>query len=118
MFSGIFFLLSVYTWFSDSDNFVIFGYLVVSIVLILISVIYPDVLAPLNRAWFKLGEIMGKIVSPIVLGVIFFILITPVAMLTRLFGRDELRLKKRAIESYWIERNPPGPASDSFKNQF
>lgn len=61
---------------------------------------------------------MGKIVSPIVLGLIFFTLLTPCAMIGRLFGRDELRLKLPNTESYWVERTPPGPDPDSFKNLF
>ena len=61
---------------------------------------------------------MGKVVSPLVLGVIFFLLISPVALIGRLFGRDELRLKKANSNSYWIDRVPPGPAGDTFKNQF
>ena len=78
----------------------------------------PRLLAPFNLAWFKLGLLMGKVVSPIVLGIIFFVLLTPVAVIGRLFGRDELRLKRKAVQSYWIERVPPGPDGDSFKNQF
>ncbi len=78
----------------------------------------PAVLEPLNRAWFKFGLLLGKIVSPIVLGVIFFVVITPVSIVTRLAGRDALRLRKRSVNSYWIDRAPPGPAPDSFKNQF
>jgi hypothetical protein len=66
----------------------------------------------------KLGELMGKIVSPFVLGVIFFALITPIGFFGRLFGRDELRLKGSKASSYWIDRVPPGPSSDSYKNQF
>jgi hypothetical protein len=66
----------------------------------------------------KLGELMGKVVSPLVLGVIFFVLLTPVGLIGRLLGRDELRLKRTNSESYWIDRVPPGPAGDSFKNQF
>lgn len=77
----------------------------------------PRSLAPLNRAWFHLGELMGKIVSPVVLGIIFFGLLTPISLLTRLLGRDELRLKRRAVNSYWIDR-ASGPTGDSFKNQF
>lgn len=78
----------------------------------------PGVLAPLNRLWFQLGLLLGRIVSPVVLGIIFFLMISPVALLTRLFGRDPLLMKRRAAVSYWIERNPPGPKPDSFKNQF
>ena len=61
---------------------------------------------------------MGKVVSPIVLGILFFIVISPVAIVTRLFGRDVLLLRKRNVNSYWIERNPPGPQPESFKEQF
>jgi hypothetical protein len=75
-------------------------------------------LTPLNWLWYELGMLLGKIVNPIVLGFIFFVLITPVSIVTRLFGRDELRIKKRHVESYWIDRSPPGPPLDSFKNQY
>jgi len=94
------------------------GCLVVSAVFGLITLAMPRVLAPLNRAWFHLGELLGKIVSPVVLGVIFFGILTPISLITRLFGRDELRLKRRAVKSYWIDREPTALARDSFKNQF
>ena len=75
-------------------------------------------LAPINRAWFRLGGLMAAIVNPIVLGFIFFGLLTPVALVGRLCGRDELGLKRRARDSYWIGR-PPGPLDlESFKRQF
>lgn len=89
-----------------------------SVLLVLITLFASAVLAPLNKAWFQLGQLLGKIVSPIVLGIIFYGLLTPVALVTRVFGRDELKLKRRGLASYWVQRDPPGPASDSFKNQF
>jgi hypothetical protein len=83
------------------------------------AVLAPRLLAPLNRAWFQLGQLLGKVVSPIVLGAIFFLLLTPVSLVTRAFGRDELRLKRKSHqESYWIDRVPSGPKPESFKNQF
>jgi hypothetical protein len=82
------------------------------------TLVNPSVLAPLNRAWFALGLLMGRIVSPIVLGAMFFLLITPVAVVARWFGRDELRLKPRDVNSYWRERSDPVAAAESFKNQF
>lgn len=78
----------------------------------------PQLLAPLNRLWFLLGVLLGRIVNPVVLGLLFFLVITPVAVGTRWFGRDALRLKRRPGSTYWIERHPAGPAPDSFKNQF
>lgn len=78
----------------------------------------PTMLSPLNRGWFYAGETMGKLVSPVVLAVIFFGVLTPIAIVTRLFGRDELRLRRRMDATYWIRREPPGAMAESFKNQF
>jgi len=78
----------------------------------------PKLLAPLNKLWFQLGIALGRLVNPIVLGVIFFLLITPVAVFMKLVGRDVLHIKKREISSYWVKREPSGPEPESFKNQF
>ena len=76
-------------------------------------------LAPLNRAWMKLGELMGRVVSPIVLGIIFFGVFTPVGLAMRLFGRDAMaRQFDRRLNSYWVDREPPGPAEGSYRNMF
>ncbi|WP_443640315.1 SxtJ family membrane protein [Candidatus Njordibacter sp. Uisw_039] len=89
-----------------------------SILVLFIALVFPQRLHSLNRVWFSIGEILGKIVSPIVLSVIYFGLITPIALSTRLSGRDELRLKKRVTSTYWVERGPGEPSPDSFNNQF
>lgn len=86
--------------------------------MILVTFTAPKLLAPLNRAWFDLGQLMGRIVSPIVLGAIFFFILTPVALITRIFGRDELRLNRKAVDSYWIEHHHDAAIAESFKNQF
>ncbi|MBZ5526244.1 MAG: hypothetical protein LAP21_28840 [Acidobacteriia bacterium] len=91
---------------------------VAGIVFGLLTLASPRALAPLNKAWFYLGQWLGKIVSPIVLGIIFFGILTPITVVTRLFGRDALRLKRRAVNSYWIDRDPSESAAHSFKNQF
>ena len=83
-----------------------------------LAVVVPTWLALLNRLWFQLGLLLGRVVNPIVLGVIFFIFITPVAIITRLFGRDELLIRKRTVSTYWLEGKPVGPKPESFKNQF
>lgn len=76
-------------------------------------------LAPLKRAWMKLGEALNAVVSPVVMGVIFFAVFTPVALLMRAAKRDALALKlDPAAPSYWVPRDPPGPAEDSFRNLF
>jgi Saxitoxin biosynthesis operon protein SxtJ len=83
-----------------------------------ITLTVPSKLRTLNEGWFYVGELMGKIVSPVVLGLIFFGLLTPISLATRLFGRDELRLRSRAAGSYWIRRDTTGSTGDSFRNQF
>jgi hypothetical protein len=76
-------------------------------------------LTPLNRAWMKLGELMGRVVSPIVLGVMFYGMFTPIALVMRLVGRDALcRRFEPQAPSYWVKRDPPGPAEDSFGNMY
>lgn len=118
LFTGVFALLSAYSAYKGADAFKVYGWLIAGIAAGVVAVTAPNLLTPFNKAWMKLGELMGKVVSPLVLGVIFFVLLTPVALIGRLLGRDELRLKRTNSESYWIDRVPPGPAGDSFKNQF
>lgn len=84
-----------------------------------IALVIPNILAPLNRIWTRLGLLMHRIVNPIALGIIFFGVVTPIGLLMRLFDKDPLRLRlDKAATSYWIVRTPPGPAPDSFINQF
>ena len=92
--------------------------LVVSGVFFTLATYWPASLAPMNRAWFALGLLLGKVISPIVLGVLFFLLVTPIAVVTRVFGRDELRLKKRQTSSYWLDRASDRSLAESFKDQF
>ncbi len=80
---------------------------------------YPRVLRPLNIAWMHLGLLLNKIVSPIVMGVIYFGLFTPIATVMRLRGRDVLQRRfDPALQSYWIDRDPPGPDGSSFPRQY
>ena len=117
-FAGALAVLGVYGIIRHRNWLVCGACLIVSIICGLLAYARPKSLAPLNKAWFHLGEWLGKIVSPIVLGIIFFGLLTPISILTRLFGRDELRLKRRTVNSYWVDRTPPGPTAQSFRNQF
>jgi hypothetical protein len=88
-------------------------------VFLLAALVFPGVLAPLNRLWMRFGLLLHRIVSPVVLGIMFFGVITPIGLVMRLFGKDPLRLRlDKAADSYWIERTPPGPAPETFKDQF
>ncbi|MGD9784571.1 MAG: SxtJ family membrane protein [Hyphomicrobiaceae bacterium] len=80
----------------------------------------PGLLKPLNVAWFRLGILLGRVVSPVVMALVFFGVVTPTAVALRLSGKDPLRLKKAPAgqQSYWIDRLPADPDSASMKNQF
>ncbi len=85
----------------------------------IIAIWKPALLAVPNRLWTKLGVLLGKVVSPIALGILFYGVITPIGAVMRLAGKDALRLKlDSGADSYWIPRKPPGPPPDSMTNQF
>ncbi len=75
-------------------------------------------LAPLNRLWFRFGLMLHSVVAPIVMGLLFYCAVTPVAFVIRMMGKDILRLSRTDDKSYWIERTPPGPAKNSMGQQF
>lgn len=84
-----------------------------------IALIRPSLLAPLNRIWFRFGMLLHKVVNPIILGLMFFVVLTPVAGITRLFGGKLLSLGyDKSLPSYWQRRSPPGPEPDTIRNQF
>ena len=89
--------------------------LIISFIFLTLGMLKSKSLTPLNNLWFKFGIILGKIVSPLVMGVIFFFVVTPIGLLMRFFGKDLLNLKYSLNKSYWIEKN--GPKS-IMKNQF
>ena len=92
---------------------------VLAAVFLLAALAFAKVLHPLNVAWMTLGHLLNKVVSPVVMGVIFFGLLTPIAAAMRMRGRDLLRRRyEPAAGSYWIERNPPGPDGSTFPQQF
>jgi hypothetical protein len=117
LFAVVFSALAVFS-FTKSNMIVFYLLLFLSVVFIVIALATPSTLTPLNRLWYRFGRILGKVTGPIVLGVLFYLLVVPVAVTTRRFGRDELRLKKTNVETYWIDRVPPGPKADSFRHQF
>lgn len=118
VFTGIFLIVAGYLWLYDGKSVAIQAFLVLAAAFLAFTLFMPIALRPLNKAWYKLGLLMGRVVSPIVLGILFFILITPIAIVMRLAGRDPLKLRKQDVQSHWIDRAPPGPAPTSFKDQF
>jgi len=87
--------------------------------LALIAWAKPVLLAGPNRLWIKLGVLLGRVVSPVALGIVYYCIVTPTGIMMRLAGKDPLRLKRDSkLKSYWLPRRPPGPPPDSMTNQF
>ena len=89
--------------------------LIISLIFILLGLLNSKILTPLNKIWFKFGIFLGKIISPLIMGIIFFLVVTPIGLIMRLLGKDLLNLKFNENKSYWIEKNDP---KSKMKNQF
>ena len=85
----------------------------------LVTLLSPGLLTPLNRGWMRFGALLHRIVSPIVLAFMFFVVLTPFGLIMRIAGRRPLALSKDAsLDTYWVHREPPGPEPESLRNQF
>ena len=92
---------------------------VVSAIFLMAALVRPGLLAPLARLWLRVGLVLHRVVNPLVLGVMFYGVITPFGLAMRGAGRDPLRKRFDPLaQSYWIERRPPGPAPETMSNQF
>ncbi len=109
----VFFLISIYPL-VNSESIRIWS-LIVSLIFLTLGAINSKLLSPLNKVWFKFGLLLSRIISPIVMGIIFFLVVTPIALLMRLLKKDLLNLKFSKNNTYWIEKS--GPKS-KMKNQF
>jgi len=116
VFAVVFTLIGVFPLIADHTAFerIRWWSIAIAVVLVLVSLIMPSVLAPANKLWMKFGLLLHKIVSPIILGAMFFVALTPVALIMRLRGKDLLNLEmKPEAETYWIERADEIPSSMS-----
>ena len=92
---------------------------ILAAVFLVLAIAWPASLGPLNRVWTRFGLLLHKIMSPLVMGVIFYFSITPIGLFLRLIGKSTLGLRPDPeMETYWIERRPPGPPPETMKNQF
>ena len=89
--------------------------LIISIIFLLLVLVNSKILNPLNKLWFKFGIFLGKVISPLVMGIIFFLVVTPIGLLMRLLNKDLLNLKFNNNSSYWVEKTEP---KSKMKNQF
>ncbi len=113
VFSIVFLLIAIYPLINN-DELRIWS-LFIAIIFLVLGLINSKVLTPLNKLWFKFGLLLGRIISPVIMGLIFFLVVTPIAFIMRIIGKDLLNLKISKDKSYWIEKT--GPKS-KMKNQF
>ena len=89
--------------------------LVISVIFLILGILNSKILTPLNKLWFKFGILLGTIVSPIVMGIVFFIVVTPISLIMKILKKDILNLKKNKNKSYWITKSE---LKSKMKNQF
>ena len=113
IFFVVFLLIALYPLINNGE--VRLWSLITSIIFLILGLLNSKFLNPFNKLWFKFGIVLGKIISPLIMGIIFFLVVTPTGLLMRLLRKDILSLKYNQNKSYWIEKN--GPKS-KMKNQF
>ena len=113
VFFVVFLIIGLYPLINE-DNVRIWS-IVISIIFLILGLINSQILTPLNILWFKFGMLLGRFVSPIVMGLVFFLVVTPTGLIMKLFNKDLLKLRKNKNSSYWIKR--PETKSE-MKNQF
>ena len=114
VFSLVFFLISIYP-ILNNEGLIIWS-LIVSLIFLFLGLLNSKILSPLNKLWFKFGLFLGKVISPLVMGLIFFIVVTPIGFLMKLFGKDLLNKKfNNKSKSYWINREK---SRGTMKQQF
>ena len=92
---------------------------IIALVFLILGLLNSPVLSPLNKLWFKFGIMLGNLISPVVMAIIFFMVVTPTSLLVRLFGKDLLSLKKNDKKTYWIKKNNiKSEMKNNFKYEF
>ena len=109
----VFVLIAIYPLINQEE--VRIWSLIISFLFLFLGLLNSKILTPLNKLWFKFGILLGKIISPIIMGIIFFLIVTPIGLIMRILRKDLLNLKFNNSKSYWIEKT--GPKS-KMKNQF
>ena len=113
VFAIVFLIISHWPLFSQNE--VRSWSLIVSIIFLTLGLINSKLLLPLNKIWFKFGIFLGNFIAPIVMGIIYFFVVTPTGLIMKMLGKDLLNLKKSNKDSYWIKKDN---SNSSFKNQF
>lgn len=109
----LFLLIALYPLVNNGD--IRLWFLVISLIFLVLGIINSKILSPLNKIWFKFGIILGIITSPVIMGAIFFLVVTPIGLIMRLAGKDLLNLKYHDDKSYWVKKED---TKSNMKNQF
>ena len=109
----VFLLIALYPLLKGNDLRI--WSLLISFIFLVLGLINSKILTPLNRLWFKFGLLLGRFISPLIMGIIFFVVVTPIGIIMRLLNKDLLNLKYNKKETYWVDKT--GPKS-KMKNQF
>ena len=118
LFFSAIFLVSLAYFLNFSQNLYTIIFSILFIITLFITIFFSDLLTPFNKLWMKIGYLIGSFISPLVMGIIYFIFFTPIALVFKLTNRDYLGLKYHAKTSYWVERTRKSIDPISFKNQF
>lgn len=113
VFSIFFLIISLYPLFKGDE--LRFWALIISIIFLILGLLNSKILTPLNKLWFKFGILLGNFISPVVMGVVFFAVVTPTSLIMKVLGKDLLNLKKNNKKTYWIEKSK---IKSSMKQQF
>ena len=109
----VFFLFGI--WPALKGNDVRYWSILLSLIFLILGLLNSKLLSPLNRLWFKFGIILGNFIAPIIMGIVFFLVVTPIGLIMKLLGKDLINLKKNKDKTYWIEKKE---IKTSMKNQF
>jgi len=113
VFFVFFFIVSMFPLLNDGN--IRFWSLIISIIFLILGILNSKILTPLNQIWFKFGILLGRFVSPVVMGIVFFAIVTPTSVIMRILQKNLLNLKKSNKKTYWIERSK---IKSKMKNQF
>ena len=113
LFFVVFLIIGLYPMYNENNPNIYF--IILSLPFLVLGLLDSKILTPLNKLWFKFGLLLGKIISPLIMGFIFFIVVTPIGILMRIFKKDLLNLKFNNKRSYWVEKTEP---KSKMKNQF
>jgi len=112
-FSAVFFIISIWPLLDGGQ--IRYWSIIISIIFLVLGILNSKLLTPLNKIWFKFGLLLGNIISPIVMGLVFFLVVFPTGIIMKLLGKDLLNLKKSKQKTYWIQKNNQ---NSRMKNQF